>query len=360
MDKKTIGWLLSGAVLVLLAVAGWWLWKRSEAAPLSFENSYSVNTTKPVGDAPAGMVWIPGGQFLMGSNSRMAWEEEGPAHQTKVDGFWMDTHEVTNAQFAEFVTATGYVTDAEKAPVLEEIMAQLPPGTPPPDPANLVAGSMVFTIPAADVPLNDIGGWWTWKHGANWKHPEGPASDITGLENYPVIHISWNDAKAYCAWAGKRLPTEAEWEFAARGGLEGKDFVWGDAAPTDQIVYANTWQGKFPTENLARDGYTGTAPIGQYAPNGFGLYDMAGNVWEWCEDWYDKFLYQSCGPGEVRDNPVGPAVSRDPAQPSMPLRVQKGGSFLCHDSYCQRYRPSARQASSPESGMSHVGFRCVK
>jgi formylglycine-generating enzyme required for sulfatase activity len=359
--NRTIVKLGGIAVLAFLA-AGlfWWLKQKNEgSAPENFETSYKVSDSPAPGKGPDGMVWIPGGQFLMGSNDQMAWEEEGPAHHVKVKGFWMDAHEVTNAQFTQFINATGYVTDAEKAPVLEEIMAQLPPGTPPPDPKDLVAGSMVFSPPTTGVPLNDISNWWKWVHGADWKHPDGPGSDLIGKEEQPVVHISWNDAMAYCKWAGKRLPTEAEWEFAARGGLEGKNFVWGDEAPTDEKTFANTWQGKFPAENLKRDGFEGLAPVGQYAPNGYGLYDMAGNVWEWCQDWYDKYLYQSCGPGEVRDNPGGPTISRDPGQPNMPLRVQKGGSFLCHDSYCQRYRPSARQASSPESGMSHVGFRCV-
>lgn len=360
--KSTIVKLAGIALLAFFSAFAVWFFilREKDLEPESFENSYTVAESQPPGEAPEGMVWVPGGQFLMGSNDQMAWEEEGPAHNVKVKGFWMDVHEVTNKQFTDFINATGYVTDAEKAPVLEEIMAQLPAGTPPPDPKDLVAGSMVFSPPTSGVPLNDISAWWKWMHGANWKHPEGPGSDLVGREQHPVIHISWNDALAYCKWAGKRLPTEAEWEFAARGGLEGRNFVWGDEAPTDEKTYANTWQGKFPADNLKRDGYAGTAPVGQYAPNGYGLYDMAGNVWEWCQDWYDKNLYQSCGPGEVRDNPQGPSVSRDPSQPNMPLRVQKGGSFLCHDSYCQRYRPSARQASSPESGMSHVGFRCIR
>lgn len=355
--KRTI-WTLAGiAVLAFLAAGVYWLvFKRDANAAL---NTSYISSEAPPGVAPEGMVWIPGGQFLMGSNSRMAWEEEGPAHYVKVKPFWMDAHEVTNEQFAKFVEATGYVTDAEKAPVLEEIMAQLPAGTPPPDPKDLVPGSMVFRAPDKEVRLDDISQWWVWMHGANWRHPEGPGSDLTGREKHPVVHVSWNDAVAYCQWAGRRLPTEAEWEFAARGGLEGKDFVWGDDAPTDEKTYANTWQGRFPAQNLKRDGFERTAPVGSYSPNGFGLYDMAGNVWEWCQDWYDKFLYQSCGPGTVRENPAGPNKSFDPTYPNMPLRVQKGGSFLCHDSYCQRYRPSARQASSPESGMSHVGFRTV-
>lgn len=311
-------------------------------------------------DAPKGMVWIPGGEFVMGSEDEIAWEEEMPAHKVKVRGFWMDTHEVTNREFAEFVKATGYVTDAEKAPKLEDVMAQVPPGTAPPDPADLVPGSLVFSPPATDVPLNDYRNWWSWMHGADWKHPRGKDSNIEGLDDHPVVHVSWNDAMAYCKWAGKRLPTEAEWEFAARGGLKEKNYTWGDEAPTDDKFFANTWQGRFPVVNLKKDGYMYTAPVKSFKPNGYGLYDMAGNVWEWCNDWYDKFLYRQYPEGSVQDNPQGPAKSSDPSNPFMPLRVQKGGSFLCHDSYCARYRPSARQSSSPESGMSHVGFRCVK
>lgn len=319
-------------------------------------------TPRPAGEAPSGMVWIPGGVFDMGAgdDNEMAWEEEKPAHKVRVNGFWMDEHEVTNQQFAAFAEATGYITDAEKAPLLEEIMAQVPPGTPPPDTADLVAGSMVFSMPEQQVPLNNYANWWKWVHGANWRHPEGPGSNLEGRAQHPVVHISWNDAQAYCIWAGKRLPTEAEWEFAARGGLKKKRFVWGDEVPTDTKIFANTWQGRFPSENKAADGFAGTAPVKSFAPNGYGLYDMAGNVWEWCHDWYNKYLYRAYEKDEVQDNPKGPVKSNDPDQPYLPLRVQKGGSFLCHDSYCQRYRPSARQASSPESGMSHVGFRCVK
>lgn len=339
--------LIPVAVLIAAAAAG-----------------YFIITPKgqpaPPGAPPTGMLWIPGGRFTMGSDDPMAWEEERPAHPVKVKGFWMDETEVTNADFARFVSATHYITDAEKAPKLEEIMAQVPPGTPPPDPKDLVPGGLVFHSTAKPVSTDDLTQWWRWEPGADWRHPEGPGSSIEGRELHPVVMVSWNDAQAYCKWAGKRLPTEAEWEFAARGGQEGKNFVWGDEAPTDNRVFANTWQGHFPDNNTKKDGFERTAPVKSFAPNGYGLYDMAGNVWEWCNDWYDKLLYQTYDEGEVIDNPRGPAASRDPDQPYTPLRVQKGGSFLCHDSYCQRYRPSARQASSPESGMSHVGFRCVK
>jgi formylglycine-generating enzyme required for sulfatase activity len=209
--------------------------------------------------------------------------------------------------------------------------------------------------------LGDYSQWWKWTPGASWQHPEGPDSSIKGRENHPVVHGSWDDASAYARWAGKRLPTEAEWEFAARGGLEGKYYVWGDAAFSREKPQANVWQGTFPYRNTKEDGYERTAPAKSYAPNGYGLYDMAGNVWEWCQDWYQADLYQErAAKGGVTLNPRGPAASGDPVRPFMPLRVQRGGSFLCDDSYCLRYRPSARQGCTPDSGMSHAGFRCVK
>jgi len=306
------------------------------------------------------MVWIPGGRYEMGTESIYGWPEEKPAHAVQVDGFWMDTTEVTNAQFQEFVQATGYVTTAEKVPTLEEIMAQVPPGTPPPDPGLLVAGSVVFVAPDHQVDLNDYSQWWQWTPGANWKHPEGPESHLQGRENHPVVHVSWDDATAYARWAGKRLPSEAEWECAARGGLASQDFVWGDELPNDEFLPANLWQGEFPTQNSARDGYLRTSPVKSYAVNKYGLYDMAGNVWEWCADWYGREIHQSMCGQEVCINPRGPVRTSDPTQPHATLRVQKGGSFLCHESYCMRYRPSARQGCSPDTGMSHVGFRCVK
>lgn len=348
--------LLFSLVFICAVLLGWWLVRQfqteSAVAP-------AVPERAPAGQAPEGMVWIPGGRFLMGSNNPMAWEEERQVHPVQVSGFWMQAHEVSNRQFAAFVKATGYLTDAEKKPQLEDIMAQVPPGTPPPDPALLVPGSMVFQAPGRQVTLNDISQWWKWIPGASWKHPQGPGSSIDQIPDHPVVHVSWNDAVAYCNWAGMRLPTEAEWEFAARGGLEQKNFVWGDEPPTDATFFANTWQGPFPNGNTAADGFTGTAPVHAFSPNGYGLYQMAGNVWEWCSDWYGKFYYQQLDPSVIQVNPQGPEASSDPAQPYTPLRVQKGGSFLCHDSYCARYRPSARQSSSPESGTSHVGFRPV-
>lgn len=309
---------------------------------------------------PAGMVWVPSGDFVMGTEGSTAPGTERPAHSVLVDGFWMDEHEVTNAQFQLFVEATGYLTTAEKAPNWEEMRKSLPPQTPRPADEKLVPGSLVFTPPAEPVPTDNPRLWWTWTPGACWKHPEGRESDLNGRGNHPVVHVSWIDANAYAKWAGKRLPTEAEWEYAARGGLVGQRFVWGDEAPTDTDGQkANIWQGKFPHINTKADGWVRTAPVKSYPPNGYGLYDMAGNVWEWCADLYraDEYLRRA-GQG-VLNNPAGPTASWSPNEPHAVLRVTRGGSFLCHVSYCESYRPAARRGTSPDTGMSHIGFRCV-
>jgi formylglycine-generating enzyme required for sulfatase activity len=310
--------------------------------------------------SPPGMVWIPGGEFTMGTDSDLGWSDEKPAHRVRVDGFWMDETDVTNAQFREFVEATKYVTTAEKPPDVEEIMRQVPPGTPRPPKEKLVPGSLVFTPTKGPVGLRDFSQWWQWTPSADWRHPEGPGSTIDGKDDHPVVQVSWDDAVAYAKWAGKRLPTEAEWEFAARGGLDNKPYVWGDDKPTDTNIKANIWQGNFPYENIAKDGYERTSPVKAFPPNGYGLYDMAGNVWQWCADWYQRDLYRSRAGKGVIVNPTGPAQASDPQRPYVPQRVQRGGSFLCNDSYCSRYRPSARHGCSNDSGMSHVGFRCVK
>ncbi|MDR3638542.1 MAG: formylglycine-generating enzyme family protein [Isosphaeraceae bacterium] len=307
---------------------------------------------------PPGMAWIPGGEFLMGTDSELGWPDERPAHRVRVDGFWIDRTEVTNAQFRAFVAATGYITTAERAPELDEIMKQSPPGTPPPAPEMLVPGSLVFQPTAGRVDLHDFSQWWHWTPGASWRHPEGPGSDLAGKDEHPVVHVSWDDALAYCRWAGKRLPTEAEWEFAARGGRSGLPYTWGEQPFSAETPQANIWQGEFPHNNSAEDGHQRTAPGRSFPPNGFGLYDMAGNVWEWCADWYQRDLYGERA-GSLTVNPAGPARSSDPAQPYTPQRVQRGGSFLCNDSYCSRYRPAARHGCSPDTGMSHVGFRCA-
>ena len=287
--------------------------------------------------ATGDMVWIPGGEFTMGTDAEWGRPEERPAHRVRVDGFHMDRTEVTNAQFDAFVRATGYRTTAERPPLAGELLPQLPQGTPSPDPGALVPGSLVFT------PLRSP--WWTWTPGADWRHPEGPRSSIAGREHHPVVHVSWEDAAAYARWCGKRLPTEAEWEFAARGGIDGARYV----SPRQ----ANLWQGSFPDRNSGEDGYAGTAPVGSFPPNGYGLRDMSGNVWEWCSDYFDPAHYR--GRSGVTVNPKGPPSPAGPAR-----RSQRGGSFLCSDTYCSRYRPAARQGCAPDTGMSHLGFRCVK
>jgi formylglycine-generating enzyme required for sulfatase activity len=304
------------------------------------------------------MVWVPGGEFTMGSSDDPeARPDEFPAHRVRVDGFWMDQTEVTNAEFRAFVDATGYVSTAERKPDWEELRKQLPPGTPKPSDDRLVAASLVFRSPAAPVPLDDVGQWWSWTPGADWRHPEGPGSSIDGKDDHPVVQVSWDDAAAYAKWAGKRLPTEAEWEFAARGGLDAKRYFWGDDPVSP--ARANTWQGHFPDENTAEDGYRTTCPVRAFGANGYGLFGMAGNVWEWCADRYRSDAYAQFGAG-VAVNPAGPETSYDPRNSYGESRVQRGGSFLCHDSYCARYRPSARHGCSPDSGMSHVGFRCAR
>lgn len=306
-----------------------------------------------------GMVWIPGGEFIMGTNEADAYDAEKPAVNVKVSGFWMDVHEVTNAEFSKFVEETGYVTIAEREIDWEELKKQLPPGTPKPDASVLVPGSMVFTPPPYPVPTQDISLWWSWVNGANWKHPEGPESNLEGRENHPVVHIAFEDAEAYATWAGKRLPTEFEWEFAARGGVNGRRFAWGDELTPSGQHLANTFQGNFPNENLGNDGYLGTSPVKSFAPNSFGLYDMIGNVWELTSDWYDALKFaRIAGQAPKLDEGMNPCYNPD--NPYAQERVIKGGSFLCSPNYCVNYRPSARQGQAFDSGTSNVGFRLVK
>jgi sulfatase modifying factor 1 len=308
---------------------------------------------------PSGMVWIPGGEFTMGTDNPDFSSHEHPAHRVRVDGFWMDETDVTNAQFRRFVEATGYVTTAEKVPTEEEIMKYAIPGTSPPKKEDLVAGSIVFVAPDHPVDLRDVGQWQKWTPGADWRHPQGPGSSIEGLDDHPVVHVSWFDAEAYAKWAGKRLPTEAEWEFAARGGLEKKKYVWGDEPFSDDHPQCNVFQGHFPDHNTENDGYARTSPVKAFKPNGYGLYDMAGNVWQWCDDWYLPDAYKDTGGRTVSVNPKGPQHSFDPSERPQE-RVQRGGSFLCCVGYCFNYRPSARLGCTPDTGMSHLGFRCVK
>lgn len=306
-----------------------------------------------------GMVLIPGGWFSMGGDNDQAAPDEYPKHKVWVDSFYIDITEVTNAQFRKFVEATGYVTTAEKAPDWEEMKKTLPPGTPKPPDEVLVAASLVFQPSKGPVSLNNPSQWWNWVNGANWRQPQGPGSDIVGKDNYPVVHVSWYDAVAYCQWAGRRLPTEAEWEYAARGGLIDNIYPWGNEHVNAGRPKTNSWEGNFPYYNEQKDGFMKLAPVKSFQPNGFGLYDMAGNVWEWCADWYDYNYYKSLANKETR-NPQGPAKSFDPAEPTMPKRSMRGGSFLCNDSYCSGYRSARRMKSSPDSGFEHTGFRTVR
>lgn len=353
------------AMVGFAAVFGITYWNRTQATQsspkvLSQPTNRQLESTPPT-NGPPGMVWIPGGDFTMGDDSSLALPDERPAHRVRVDGFWMDATEVTNEQFRGFVETTKYVTTAERPPDVAEILKQSPPGTPPPPKELLVPGSLVFTMTPNAVNIHDFGQWWKWTPGACWRHPEGPASDLKGREQHPVVHVSWDDAMAYAQWAGKRLPTEAEWEFAARGGLDKKPYCWGDAKPgLDGKWQANIWQGDFPYRNTAGDGFPRTAPVKSFPANGYGLFDMSGNVWEWCADFYRADYYLSFDRATLSFNPPGPTSSFDPRNPHSPSRVQRGGSFLCSDQYCTRYRPSARHGCSPDTGMSHVGFRCVK
>ncbi|WP_158800479.1 formylglycine-generating enzyme family protein [Pedobacter sp. L105] len=306
------------------------------------------------------MVWIEGGSFMMGGDNQQAAPDEYPKHKVTVDGYWIDQTEVTNAQFAKFVQATGYITTAERKPNWEDLKKQVPPGTPKPDDSLLVAASLVFKPSKEAVPLNDYSQWWTWVEKADWKHPQGPKSNIEGKDNYPVVQVSYDDAIAYSKWAGKRLPTEAEWEYAARGGLQNKIYPWGNEPVDEGTPKANTWQGSFPYKNTLTDKFYYTSPAKSFAPNGYQLYDMAGNVWEWCADYYDQGYYGQITKPEGVVNPQGPAKSNDPDEPYASKRVVRGGSFLCNDSYCSGYRVARRMKTTEDSGMEHLGFRCVE
>jgi len=309
---------------------------------------------------PPGMIRIPGGEFSMGSQLQGSKLNEQPVISTTVDAFWLDEHDVTNAEFRRFVAATGYKTTAERAIDWEELKKQVAPGTPKPADEMLQPGSLVFIPTTGPVDLREMNAWWHWTTGANWQHPEGPQSNLDGREQHPVVQVSWDDAMAYAKWAGKRLPTEAEWEFAARGGLDGKRFAWGDEFQPGGKFMANTWTGDFPYKNTKEDGYAGTSPVKAFPPNGYGLYDMGGNVWNWVSDYYrpDTHARQKLEPS--CHNPQGPKASYNPAHPDEPVeRVTKGGSFLCHVNYCESYRPAARRGTPPDTGMSHIGFRCA-
>ena len=322
--------------------------------------SNSTDSILTKGDTSTdGMKYIPGGTFMMGGDNDQASEDEYPKHSVQVNPFWMDETEVTNAQFQKFVEATGYITTAEQKPDWEELKKTLPPGTPKPPDSVLVAASLVFKKAETEVNLHDFNQWWSWVAGASWKHPQGPGSSIKGKENYPVTQVSWYDAMAYCKWAGKRLPTEAEWEFAARGGLINNIYPWGNEHVNAGKPKANSWEGKFPYFNEMKDGYLAAASVKSFAANGYQLYDMAGNVWEWCSDWYDAGYYKTLA-NTTTQNPKGPGKSVDPEDIYTPKRSLRGGSFLCNDSYCSGYRVARRMKSSPDTGLEHTGFRCVR
>lgn len=326
---------------------------------ISFSCQQNQHVAPQKTESEAGMVWIPGGTFTRGGADARSRPDETPLHPVSVDGFWMDETEVTNAQFAAFVTATGYITTAEKAPNWEELKKSLPPDTPKPHDSLLQAASLVFVPTDGPVNLNNFGAWWRWEPKTSWKHPQGPESSIAEKMNHPVVHISWFDAVAYAEWAGKRLPTEAEWEWAARGGTKRKPYPWGDEAPESGQPKTNIWNGDFPYNNTAIDRFFYTAPVAAYEANPYGLFDMAGNVWEWCSDWYDYNYYESLNSGKAH-NPKGPERSFDPYMPYTPQKVMRGGSFLCNDAYCSGYRVAARMKSAPDTGLQHTGFRCVK
>jgi formylglycine-generating enzyme len=381
--KRVVNRRILPVAVITLAVVGlltWWLTLRTQPTPDAVVNSatkigrvtpngqptFAATISNPVsapGALPEGMVYIPGGEFSMGSldptemfcGGDQAMNDARPLHRVYVDGFLMDTTEVTNEQFDRFVKGTGYVTVAERKPTREEF-----PEVPE---ENLVAGSVVFSPPPRPVPLDNHFQWWAYVTGANWRHPDGPGSDLKGREKIPVVHIAYEDAAAYAKWAGKRLPTEAEFEFAARGGLTGKLYPWGDELKPGGKWPTNIYQGKFPVKggDSGEDGFKGVAPVAKFRPNGYGLFDMGGNVWEWTSDWYRADYYSTLAEqGGVARNPQGPASSLDPGEPQVPKRVQRGGSFLCTEEYCTRYMVGTRGKGEVRSASNHLGFRCVK
>lgn len=360
--------LFAGAAAAFLSLAA--VRSRSEASAPAGSPHGSVcsagfgptiaNRESPAGPAPPGMVWIPGGEFSMGCEDPRGCVAGGhdpmpdarPIHRVYVDGFWIDATEVTNEQFERFIQATGYVTVAQRKPSPEEF-----PTVPS---EQLVPGSLVFTQTQGPVSLDNPCPWWRFQPGADWRHPEGPGSDIRNREKYPVVHIAYPDAVAFAAWAGKRLPTEAEWEFAARGGLAGRVYAWGNDLHPDGRFMANTFQGRFPYRDSGDDGFAGIAPVARFHPNAYGLHDVAGNVWEWVSDWYRPDYYARLAEtGRIARNPQGPDDSWDPAEPFVKKRVQRGGSFLCTDEYCTRYMVGTRGKGEVNTASNHVGFRCA-
>jgi len=327
-----------------------------------------ADTPAPV-PSPPGMRLIPTGDFTMGTDDLKSMPNERPAHPVRVNSFWIDEHDVTNAEFRKFVGATGYVTTAEKPIDWDEMKKQVAPGTPKPPDEMLKPGSLVYTPPDHPVDLRDMSNWWTWTIGASWKHPQGPASDLKGKDDYPVVQVSWFDAAAYAKWAGKRLPTEAEWEFAARGGEKvNTRYYWGNDFKLNGKFMCNTFTGEFPYHNTAEDGFAGLAPVKSFPPNGYGLYDMAGNVWQWTADLYRADAHAlsvnslAATGAACCLNPTGPTECFNPTEaiPNAIERVTKGGSFLCNANYCESYRPTARRGTPPDTGTEHIGFRCVK
>jgi formylglycine-generating enzyme len=352
-------WTVVAVFFGLIATS---LWAEDRTHSSAFRPTVPNKGAAP-GPAPEGMVWIPGGEFSMGCEvpsegvctpaTISSVSDAEPVHRTYVNGFWMDETDVTNEKFEAFAKATGYITVAERAPTKEEF-----PTAPP---ENLVAGSVVFTPTPGPVPLNNHFQWWNYVQGANWRHPQGPQSDIKGKGNYPAVHIAYPDALAYAKWANKRLPTEAEWEFAARGGAAGKTYFWGDQLRPGGKFMANTYQGQFPVKDKAEDGFSDVSPVKSFPANGYGLYDMAGNVWQWCSDWYRPDYYaQLATDKSVARNPQGPASAFDPSEPGEQKRIQRGGSFLCTDLYCSRYMVGTRGKGESNTGCNHLGFRCVK
>jgi formylglycine-generating enzyme required for sulfatase activity len=312
----------------------------------------SLTSEKPIAAPPAppprpGMAWIAGGAFAMGSQD--FYPEEKPVRQAAVEGFWIDAHPVTNRAFARFVEETGHVTSAETAPNAADYPDALP--------EQLVPASLVFTPTRGPVDLRDVSKWWRYVHGADWRHPYGPQSSLDQLLDHPVVHVAWRDVEAYARWAGAAPPSEAEWEYAARGGLEGAAYAWGEELQPGDKPLANVWQGRFPFENLALDGWTRTSPVRTFPPNGYGLYDMIGNVWEWTADWWSTAALRADRCCALKDPRVASIDARDPCR--IPRKVLKGGSHLCAPNYCQRYRPAARHAHPVDTSTSHIGFRCV-
>jgi len=318
-----------------------------------------------------GMVKIPGGVFEMGGDAPDGFEnmpktalpqgDELPKHPVQVSDFWMDTHEVTNAQFEAFVNATNYITVAERPVDWEELKKQLPPGTPKPPEENLLPASVVFSYAPKGASKENLGNWWSLQPEVNWRQPQGPGSSIKGKEDHPVIHVSWYDAQAYAKWSGKRLPTEAEWEYAMRGGLKNAMYPWGNDKTSQGKHNANHLQGEFPYSNTVEDGFERTAPVKSFPPNGYGLYDMAGNVWEWTNDWYSAIYYLKLKEqNEIALDPLGPSTSFEAYGSYEKRKAIRGGSFLCHDDWCSGYRNARRMRNTPDTSMEHVGFRCVR